>query len=65
MKPYSTNPGEAKVAKYARKKKRIGTRVKVERQHKKAARVLKDVDTGWVDLPSGGRMRLKFTQVEW
>jgi hypothetical protein len=27
--------------------------------------VLKDVDTGWVDLPSGGRMRLKFKQVEW
>jgi len=29
------------------------------------ARILNDVDTGWVDLPSGGRMRLKIKQVEW
>lgn len=38
MKPYSINPADAHATKYARKSKRIPTRVKVERTHRKRAR---------------------------
>lgn len=40
MKPHSSNPGDAHATKYARKSKRIPTRVKVERTHHKRARRL-------------------------
>lgn len=40
MKPHSSNPGVARAAKYARKSKRIPTRVKIERTHHKRARRL-------------------------
>lgn len=38
MKPHSSNPGDARAVKYARKSKRVPTRVKIERTHHKRAR---------------------------
>lgn len=38
MKPYGVKPQEAGVAKWCRKRKRVATRVKVERVYKKAGR---------------------------
>lgn len=58
MKPYSTKPGEAHATKYARKSKRIPTRDKIERTHRKRARIQAAKDCfGLTQSPAGRRER--------